>query len=201
LEDAVPRAHVQVRTAVPDDAPALAAVWRELFASASGHAAARSSATPDPDRVRGRLADLAADPGRRVLVAEVDGVVVGAVHAVLDHLTPLDEATALRLSYLHVLQEHRRRGVGHALLAAAADWAQSVGAEQVVVDSHPGQRDTQRFLARVGLAQLLVQRSAPTLVLRRRLAQESSTAGLQAGERRLRRRLALGPARHASAGR
>jgi GNAT superfamily N-acetyltransferase len=192
---------VHVRVAVPDDAAALAEVWRDLFLAPHGAAGARGAA-PDPERVRRRVEDLSADPGRRVFVAEIEGRVVGAVHAVLDRLTPLDEASAVRVSYLHVLADHRRRGVGHALLTTATDWAVSVAADQVVVDSHPGQRDTQRFLARVGLAQLLVQRSAPALVLRRRLAQESGAATRpELGSRRLRARLPLGPPRHAGAGR
>jgi GNAT superfamily N-acetyltransferase len=184
---------VSVRAAVPDDAVAVLAVWRDLLAPpGSGRHVARFSGVPDVVGVRHRLEDLVTDPERRILVAELDGELVGAVHLELARLTPLHEVTGVRLSFLHVLPTHRRRGVGHALLAAATDFATPRGADHVVVDVLPGARDAQRFLARLGLAQLLIQRSATIAAVRRVLALEPPPGHDRRG-RPLRHRLAMRP--------
>src|SRR5881409_3230397 len=70
---------------------------------------------------------------------------------------------------------HRRRGVGHALVAAAADIADELGIEHVSVGVYPSLREASRFYARLGFAQVMVQRVVPTAMLRRRLCADLTT--------------------------
>ena len=78
---------------------------------------------------------------------------------------------------IHVVvgKAHRRRGVGHALVAAAADIADELGIEHVSVGVYPSLREASRFYARLGFAQVMVQRVVPTAMLRRRLCADLTT--------------------------
>ncbi|MGH8773648.1 MAG: GNAT family N-acetyltransferase [Jiangellaceae bacterium] len=161
------RSRVHVRDAVVGDAEALARVWSDLLLIAG--VPGRTSAPPTPPAVARRLEAIEGSPTRRMLVAEDGDVLAGAVYLSREPLTPLHDDTAVRASYLHVLAEHRRRGIGRALLDAAAGWAVEVQAEHLVVDVSPHIRETNRFLARLGLRTLVSQRSVPVAVIRRRM--------------------------------
>jgi ribosomal protein S18 acetylase RimI-like enzyme len=77
------------------------------------------------------------------LVAELDGVLVGSVSASLHE--PLDTAERqvqsdlsrrrLHVDGLGVLEAHRRRGVGAALMRAVEEWGRSRGAEVVTLET------------------------------------------------------------------
>jgi ribosomal protein S18 acetylase RimI-like enzyme len=69
--------------------------------------------------------------------------------------------------YLHVREGKRRRGVGKALLAAAASFAEEVGAEHLITSVLPQLRETNRFYARLGFSPVVIRRSVPVSVLRR----------------------------------
>ncbi len=96
-------------------------------------------------------------------------------------------APVLHVEQLWVVPAWRRRGVGHQLLSAAVGAAEAAGAEEVTAVASSGERDVQRFLARLGFGRPAVHRSAPVPVLRARLA----AAAASAGGGRLRRRAAL----------
>src|SRR5690606_37465881 len=68
----------------------------------------------------------------------------------------------------------RRRGVGHALLTAAAQTAVEAGAEEVYSVPIPGSRAVQRFLARMGFAPAAAHRVVSTSQLLRKLGAEST---------------------------
>ncbi len=74
----------------------------------------------------------------------VDGEAVGAVHAcvVEDHL---------HVAGLVVRQDHRRRGLGRALLTAAGDWAAARGARYCVLQVAVGNAAGMAFSDRLGL--------------------------------------------------
>jgi len=191
----VPRPQMAVRDASADDAPTLVRLWEELVLDSG--IPGRTSDPPTAEGMRRRLEMVSDSATRRLLVAEVDGEIAGVVYVQHQPVTPLHETMAVRVAYLHVLKEHRRRGVGHALLAEAAAWASAIGAEHVVVDVLPGDREANRFCARLGLSQLHVQRLAQTTQLRRLLAadQTTGTSESRAGALRARLRSAVGDPR------
>lgn len=176
------RSLVRVRPAVPDDAAALVDLWADLLTVAGS--ATHTAERPCVDGVQRRLSAVADRTDRVILVAELDGSVCGAAYLSREPLTPLHDAVAARLSYLHVLPGCRRQGAGHAILEAAVHQATEWGAEHVVTDVVPVARDTNRFLARLGLGQLIVQRAAPVPALRRRLAMDVLAAVAPDGPRR-----------------
>jgi GNAT superfamily N-acetyltransferase len=185
----VSRPAVVVREATVDDTPALLAMWSEL--RDMGGRIERLMPGPDAEGLRERLAWVATDPSSRVLVAIVDDAEVAGMTLLTEApYAPLFEQRAVHTHYLHVRDGFRRRGVGKALLAAAVAFAEEVGAEHVMTSVLPQMRETQRFYARLGFSPVVVRRSAPVSVLRRRLAPSGATSvtdNLLARRRSLRR--------------
>ena len=136
--------------------------------------AVRSRAACRPARavsLRTRCVRLLDDPAHRVMLAvdEPTGEVLGAAIFTVDSATALFDTASVYVSHLLVLPEHRRRGAGHALVAAAASYADEMGYEHVIVGVTTTGRDANRFFARLGFAPLVIRRIAPVATLRRAL--------------------------------
>jgi ribosomal protein S18 acetylase RimI-like enzyme len=156
-----------------------------------GSTAAASPGSADAGGSADVVASLLAHPDVEVLVAvSADGErseVVGLAVVRRGQVVLPAPAVVVHVEQLWVDPAWRRRGVGHQLLAAVAASAEAAGAEDVLAAAATGQRDVQRFLARLGFGRPLVVRSAPLAVLRARL----TAAGAAGGGRRERRRAAL----------
>jgi ribosomal protein S18 acetylase RimI-like enzyme len=86
-------------------------------------------------RAAQELAEFAA--GHRVLfLAEVDGTVAGTVGLVFQGMDAgyADGTLSGNISRLHVVQAHRRRGIGTALMAAAEAEARARGFRKLVLE-------------------------------------------------------------------
>ena len=169
----------RVRPATIDDLPALLDLWQEL--REAGGRNARESLHVAVDDAEERLKAALKDPTCRVVVAadEDDGI-LGMAVLCLTSLGPLSPLHAVSLNHVVVGRRHRKRGVGHALVAAAAAYADETGAEQVIVGVAPTLREANRFYARLGFTPAVVRRVAPVAVLRRRLsAPEHPVAALE----------------------
>jgi len=111
--------------AQPDDAPAVVALRATVY----------------PYLVRGvestrrMIAEPPPTPGWTALVAEVDSQVVGWVTAERDNTT--STANFGNISLLHVHPEHRKRGIGTALLAAATGHLVPLGIRRVRAWAQP----------------------------------------------------------------
>jgi GNAT superfamily N-acetyltransferase len=161
---------LEVRPATPADVPVLVALWTELR-QVGGRAERAVNPVPVPD-IAERLAEAVTAPHCRVVLVCADGRPAGM--AVLRDIRPdpLSPARVVQIAHLVVAPGLRRRGVGHALIAAAADFADERGIEHVGGGLYPSLRDASRFYARLGFAPVTVQRVAPVAILRRRLASE-----------------------------
>jgi GNAT superfamily N-acetyltransferase len=169
----VPRTPVVTRTAVIADVPVLLTLWHELReVGARAERAVNPVATPD---VADRLKQAITREDCRVVIACADGQPAGMAmfHAVRPD--PLSDSTVLEMIHVVVAKQYRRRGVGHALVAAAADIADDLRIEHVSVGVYPSLREASRFYARLGFAQVMVRRVAPVGVLRRRLSGDVTT--------------------------
>ena len=80
------------------------------------------------EQTRDKLKNALADQGQCVLVAVLDGTVVGYIHLV-------DFPHMKNVLALAVLTEYRRRGAASALLAAGEQWARETGAAGMRLDS------------------------------------------------------------------
>jgi GNAT superfamily N-acetyltransferase len=145
-------------------------MWQEL--RVIGGRLERATPPVSKDGAMDRLLALTEDPDSRALVAMVDGRVAGMAVINRTKYAPLFDQDAVHVHYLHVRSPFRRRGVGKALLAAAAAFAEEIGVDHVMTSVLPQLRETNRFYARLGFSPVVIRRSVPVAVLRRRLAAE-----------------------------
>lgn len=159
------RAHPTVRDAVPDDAEALFSIWRDFTADPP-----RSPRLPaGMDEVRRAVDRIGDDPHQRLVVAVADDQPVGVAHLRLAPVSPIHGEDAVHVGYLHVLSRCRHRGLGKQIMEAAADWAEESGTKHVVASVAATSRDSNRFLARLGMAQVAVVRATTVSALRGKL--------------------------------
>lgn len=170
------RSPVQVRDAAPSDAEALCEVWSGLVGERE-----RDREQPAVDCTRSSVARIAADPDQRLLVAVIDDQVAGALHLVRAPLSPVHSESAVHVIHLQVLDRFRRHGVGHALMEATVSWAEEKDTTHVIAAASVGSRDANRFMARLGLAQLAVVRYASVSSLRAKLPVEPPAAARMGG--------------------
>ena len=161
------RSRVVTRTARPDDLPAVLALVRQHRADAhaedvlTGHTRLNAAASG--------FRRLLEDPGHRVVLAVLPGpnaagggtageVPVGLAVLGLDPLSLVLGNPQVTVDTFVVHRDHRRCGTGARLLAAAARYAQEVGADHVVAAVGGHEAERQRFFARMGFAPLSTRR-------------------------------------------
>lgn len=185
----MPRSPVTTRPAVPGDIPVLVGLWRELRqVGARTERAVNPAAVPD---VADRLLEVIADEECRIVLAEVDGQPAGMAVLRAARPDPMSVHRVVQMIHVVVASGMRRRGVGHALLDAAADFADERQIEHLSAGMYPSLRDASRFYARLGFAPVLVQRVAPVTMLRRALGTESGSRFEDLVRRRSRGRRAV----------
>ena len=158
------RPSVHIRPARLDDAEELHALWQPSARPAAGEEALSEISSA----VRRALAS----DRERIVVAEYAGRVAGVVHLRLGTFGPLASEQAVFVSHLCVAPDLRRRGVARGLMQAATTWAEEQAVAHVLAFSAVGQREGNRFMARLGLAPAATVRIAPTAVLRAKLPVE-----------------------------
>lgn len=163
----MPRLAPQIRDARPDDAEQLLHLWAQ-----STRPVEPAAPRPLEDAERA-LAGIAASADERLIVAELEGRVVAALQLTRGPISPLVRDAVVHTSFLLVEPGRRRHGYGHALMEAAVSWAEEKGITQVTafVDDN---RETNRFLARLGMVALASVRHTTTVSLRKHLSAERS---------------------------
>lgn len=168
------RTPVHVREATPADVNPLCEVWAGMLGE-------REREQPVRAGIQASIASIAADPDQRLLVATIDDEVAGALHLLRAPLSPVHNESAVYVMHMQVLDRFRRHGVGHALMEATVSWAEEKDTSHVIAAASVGSRDANRFMARLGLTQLAVVRSAPVSTLRARLPVEPPAAARVSG--------------------
>jgi GNAT superfamily N-acetyltransferase len=164
----VTRSHITVRAAGESDVAALVVLWDEL--KRYGALNPRLAALTDDRKIEERVRRLISRPTSRILLASIADEPVGMAMLTTVPLGALNETACVQVEYTVVAEGYRRRGVGRALMGAAACYAEDIGAEQVTVSVSPMSREANRFYAQLGLTPLSVRRVAPASALRRRIA-------------------------------
>ncbi len=156
------RSLVYVREASPVDVPRLTDLWTDVL---------RRGDTTDHQADMLRVVETALEDDRqRIVVAEYDGELAGAVHLRLTTITPLNLDLSVQVMSPTVFPEYRRHGVGRALMDAAVTFAEETGAAHVATAAASGSRDANRFMARLALGPTATLRIAPTTAVRAKLA-------------------------------
>jgi GNAT superfamily N-acetyltransferase len=173
------RSRVVTRTARAADLPVVLALVRQHRADAhaedvlTGHTRLNAAASG--------FRRLLEDPGHRVVLAVLPGphaagggttgeIAVGLAVLGLDPLSLVLGNPQVTVDTFVVHREHRRRGTGAVLLAAATAYAREVGATYVVAGVGGHEAERQRFFARMGFAPLTTRRIVTVDSLTRSLA-------------------------------
>src|ERR1019366_6052265 len=141
-----PGMSVEVRPAVVADVPALLDLYQQL----SGGLA------PEPPltvaEADAKLAGIAADPDRTVLVATVDGVIAGTVDLLIvrPSLTHGGRPWAA-VENVVVDDRHHRRGVGRALMEEAARRAREADCHRLQLLSSQRRTEAHAFYRAIGM--------------------------------------------------
>ena len=132
-------AELPIRRATQSEVPAIAALYLEV----AEEVVAREPAlrhVPTSTEVERRYRSRIEDPGRSVLVAVMDGSVIGFADAGLQHHE--DQGTYDRpgvyayAEELIVTSAYRRRGAASALMQTLERWATKAGAQAILLDTH-----------------------------------------------------------------
>jgi len=152
---------------------------------ASGDGAARVSPKTRAAS-EARITVVLARDDVRALLAVVDDRPVGYVVLSQRPMSFLIDSPCVSIEQIFVVQEARRSGAARALVNAAAQYADQLGAEQIASTVPAQGREANRFFARLGFSSYVVRRVTTTSALRRRLAagQESHPAVDQVLQRR-----------------
>jgi GNAT superfamily N-acetyltransferase len=166
----VKRTLVSLRPASPDDAPLLAEVWAQVLRRVD-----HDEQIADLEAIIDRVTPL---DDERIVVAEYDGALAGAVHLRACTLTPLNLEPVVQAISPHVLPAFRRHGVGRALMEAAVAFAEERGIVHIATAASSGSRDANRFMARLALGPYAILRLAPTAMVQAKLDAQAPAIGV-----------------------
>jgi RimJ/RimL family protein N-acetyltransferase len=124
---------VIVRPAHPSDAEGLATLGQAVGSEPEGWLVS-TNGWRDASDERRYLRAIRRYPNAAVYVAEEDGVIVGRLSIARDQHPASRHVADLGLM---VAAEHRRRGVGTALLDAAVEWARQAGVRKLELHVFP----------------------------------------------------------------
>ncbi|WP_375003203.1 GNAT family N-acetyltransferase [Aeromicrobium sp. CTD01-1L150] len=191
------RSPLVLRDATREDAAALAALWSECAAdsdSETSEAFTQQSMWHEPSVAEAAEAlELhLSQPDKRIIIALIEGDVVGATVCDLSTLTPVTMTRVLRVTDIQVSPRHRRRSIALTLLSAAASYGEEHDVEMVVAAIPTQTREPHRYLTKIGFSQVAVVRAIKASKLRSQVSSRAThsrdTGRLIAVRRTLRRR-------------
>jgi ribosomal protein S18 acetylase RimI-like enzyme len=139
-----PASRISIREAVPHEYEAVGALVVDAY---------RTLGDADDTFYERRLRDVAGRAAdAEVLIAEVEGVIVGTVTyaGAASPLAEVDDPEAATIRMLGVASEARGRGVGEALARACIDRARSGGLARVRLNTRTSMTTAQRLYERIG---------------------------------------------------
>ncbi|WP_227467790.1 GNAT family N-acetyltransferase [Nocardioides lijunqiniae] len=155
------RSLVSLRCAELSDAPILAELWCDGLRRADPH-----EQVADLELV---IKGATASPEQRMLVAEYDGALAGAILLRVATLSAINLEQIVQAISPHVFPQYRRHGIGRALMESAVAFAEELGIAHVATAATSGSRDANRFMARLALGPYATLRLAPTVAVRAKL--------------------------------
>lgn len=156
------RSQLVVRSAQPTDAEVLLDLWADVVRKAD-----RADQLADLLTVIDRAG---ASETERLVVVEYDGTVAGAVLLRATTVSSLNLEPVVQVISPHVLPRYRRHGIGRCLVDAGVAFAEELGIGCIGTAVAAGNRDANRFMARLALGPAATLRIAPTPMVRAKLA-------------------------------
>lgn len=139
----------RIREATEADLPRIVEL---IHLGAVGGAGSEDLGPPLPGSYYRAFRDFARFPEAKVIVAELDGMVVGTLQFhLLPSLSNLGRPTA-EVEAVHVAEAFRGRRIGEALIAWAAAEARRLGCRRLQLTSNKARTDAHRFYERLGFA-------------------------------------------------
>ena len=166
-----------VRDAVRDDSPVLCSLWEDLL----GPASVEPLGTSPQDACSEALAQFETDESSRIVVAEADGEIVGCGFLRVGMVSPVAGDRVVNVSHLQVDSDYEGKGIARSLVEAALTWAEQLGVGTIVVATAASNRESNRFLARLGLAPMANLRGSSVAALRARLSHADPAAVARKG--------------------
>jgi ribosomal protein S18 acetylase RimI-like enzyme len=158
------------------DVPVMLELWDEL--RQVGGRGERANNPVSTVEVRDRLAAVIENPSHRIVLAYFEEKPAGMIVLQATRPDPFTDSRIVNVAHLVVSKSTQHKGIGRALLTAAADFATERRLDQVAVSVYPSLRDASRFFARLGFTPAATRRVAPVSVLRRRLGADPGTAAM-----------------------
>ena len=188
---------IVLRDADREDAAALIALWSECAAASRDEGSEVFTQQmlwrePAVAEAAAALEFARRSPDKRIILALVDGEVVGATVCDIRTLTPVNLDKVLVVTEIQVSPRYRRRAVASTLLSAAASYGEERDCEIVVASIPAHAREPNRYLTKIGFNQIAVLRAIQASKLRSRLTSKATnsrdTGKLIAVRRTMRRR-------------
>lgn len=149
----------RVRSAQSSDTAALGALAGDLVRFHHRLDPRRFMIVDDVDRGYGRwLAREATSANALVLVAEIDGAIVGytyARHEPRNWNDLIDEHGKIHDVFVH--PDHRGRGIARALLTAACDQLRARGCERLMLSTATANQAAQKLFAALGFRPTMIE--------------------------------------------
>jgi predicted N-acetyltransferase YhbS len=155
------RSLTSLRAAELSDASVLAELWSDALRRAD-----RQEQMADLELV---IKGATASPEQRMIVAEYDGAVAGAILLRVVTVSAINLEQIVQAVSPHVFPQYRRHGIGRALMESAVTFAEELGIAHVCTAATSGSRDANRFMARLALGPYATMRLAPTAAVRAKL--------------------------------
>jgi GNAT superfamily N-acetyltransferase len=131
---------MHVRQATPSDAGEVARLLLDFNTEFE-------TPTPPAEVLSMRLRTLLSEPATAAFLAGDPAVGLALLTA---RSNVWHDGAVVMLDELYVAPDHRNRGLGGALLAAAEEWALSIGGSLLEIDVDGGDTDARRFYERHG---------------------------------------------------
>lgn len=108
------------------------------------------------------IAAMIYEPHISVVVAELDGQLIGSGYARIEDAKPyLKHAQHVYLGFMYVLPEFRGRGVNKLIVERLADWARARGITEMLLEVYADNEPAVRAYEKAGFSRHLLQMRMP----------------------------------------
>ena len=137
---------VQFRQAIPTDLPDIV----QMLVDDDLGAQRERFETPLPQTYYDALEAITNDPNHEMIVAELDGEVIGTLHLMFLPSISYQGGTRAQVESVRVVQRLRGQGIGAEMMNWAMERARQRGCHLMQLTSHQSREDAHRFYEKLG---------------------------------------------------